>query len=350
MYFNGSSTAGLTIALTGTVASGDVYVVGQASAAAAIVAQADQTNGSGWFNGDDAVVLTHAGVAIDVIGQIGVDPGTEWGSGFTSTADNTLRRKPSVTAGDTNGSDAFDPAAEWDGFATDTFDGLGSHTVLAGDSAPTVVNITPVTGSTDVGIATNVVVTFSEPVTVDDGWYAIACSTSGTHAASVSAGPTVFTLDPTVDFTSGDECTVTISAALVHDQDTADPPDNLAADVTTTFTALDLCTASFTPAYAIEGSGAAAAITGPVSTKGVVVGDYEGPSPALRGFYLQDASGDGDPATSDGMFVFNGNNDSVDLGDVVVVSGTAAEFQGQTKISASSLPIAALAQRRRRWT
>ncbi|HSE98588.1 MAG TPA: hypothetical protein VLD57_10015, partial [Blastocatellia bacterium] len=64
---------------------------------------------------------------IDVIGQIGFDPGTEWGSGLTSTADNTLRRKASISAGDPNGSDPFDPSVEWDGFATDTFDGLGSH-------------------------------------------------------------------------------------------------------------------------------------------------------------------------------------------------------------------------------
>ena len=69
-----------------------------------------------------------ARTVLDVIGQVGFDPGTEWGTGLTSTADNTLRRKTAVTAGDTNGADAFDPAVEWDGFATDTFDGLGSHT------------------------------------------------------------------------------------------------------------------------------------------------------------------------------------------------------------------------------
>ena len=47
--------------------------------------------------------------------------------------------------------------------------------------------------------------------------------------------------------------------------------------------------------------------------------------------------GDGDPTTSDGIFVFNGNDDSVGLGDVVRVTGTAAEFQDQTQISASSV-------------
>ncbi|HEU5085842.1 MAG TPA: ExeM/NucH family extracellular endonuclease, partial [Roseiflexaceae bacterium] len=78
-----------------------------------------------------------------------------------------------------------------------------------------------------------------------------------------------------------------------------------------------------------------------VTVEGVVVGDYEGPSPALRGFYLQeeDADQDADPATSEGIFVFNGNNDSVSLGQVVRVTGTAGDFQGQTQISASSVQL-----------
>ena len=53
----------------------------------------------------------------------------------------------------------------------------------------------------------------------------------------------------------------------------------------------------------------------------------------MRGFFLQDLSGDDDPATSDGIFVFNGNNNSVNLGDVVRVSGKAEEYQGQTQLS-----------------
>ena len=139
MHFNGSATAGLTIALTGSVQPGDVYVVANAAANATILAQADQTNGAGWFNGDDAVVLRRGGVVLDVIGQIGFDPGTEWGTGLTSTADNTLRRNPTICAGDPNGANVFDPAVEWVGFATDTFDGLGVHTCATpAESAPAV--------------------------------------------------------------------------------------------------------------------------------------------------------------------------------------------------------------------
>ncbi|GAA1922014.1 ExeM/NucH family extracellular endonuclease [Microbacterium aoyamense] len=137
-YFNGATTAGLTIPLNGAVASGDVHVVAHGSANATILATADQTSSANWFNGDDAIVLTKGGTAIDAFGQVGFDPGTEWGTGLVSTADNTLRRQADVCAGDANASDVFDPSIEWDGFATDTFDGLGIHTTDCSDAEPPV--------------------------------------------------------------------------------------------------------------------------------------------------------------------------------------------------------------------
>ena len=97
------------------------------------------------------------------------------------------------------------------------------------------------------------------------------------------------------------------------------------------------CEEPFTPIFAIQGRGAEAAVTGTVTTRGIVIGDFEGPSPNLRGFYLQDGSGDGDPATSDGLFVFHGNADGVSLGQLVRVTGTAGEFQGQTQIAARAI-------------
>ena len=146
-YYNGSSEAGLTIDLTGTIASGSTYVIAQSSADAAILAVAQQTNGAGWFNGDDAVVLRRGGAEgelLDVIGQIGTDPSSQWGSGLTSTQNSTLRRQSNFCVGDTNPTDTFDPAIQWEGFAINTFDGLGSHSVTCGDgggggNAPSIV-------------------------------------------------------------------------------------------------------------------------------------------------------------------------------------------------------------------
>ncbi|NEQ22582.1 MAG: hypothetical protein F6K28_26055, partial [Microcoleus sp. SIO2G3] len=54
LYSNGSSSP-TTLNLTGTVASGDVFVFAQSSASSEILAQADQTSGAGLFNGDDAI-------------------------------------------------------------------------------------------------------------------------------------------------------------------------------------------------------------------------------------------------------------------------------------------------------
>ena len=95
------------------------------------------------------------------------------------------------------------------------------------------------------------------------------------------------------------------------------------------------CDGLYTPAYTIQGSGSSAAITGTVTTQGVAVGDFEGSS-GLQGFYLQDASGDSDPATSDGIFVFTGSADTVSAGQRVRVTGYARERFDQTTLNGSN--------------
>jgi hypothetical protein len=60
---------------------------------------------------------------------MGEDPGTSWGG---VTHDKTLRRKASVTEGDPNRTDPFDPTIEWDIYPIDTFDGLGFHIIGGG--------------------------------------------------------------------------------------------------------------------------------------------------------------------------------------------------------------------------
>ncbi|MFN0283207.1 MAG: ExeM/NucH family extracellular endonuclease [Kineosporiaceae bacterium] len=103
------------------------------------------------------------------------------------------------------------------------------------------------------------------------------------------------------------------------------------------------CSAADTAVGSVQGSGETSPLAGrTVTVQGTVVGDYEGPSPALRGFYVQDG-GDGDRATSDAVFVFNNlagiSPDTVSLGQVVQVTGTASEFQGQTQVSAAAIDV-----------
>ena len=201
------------------------------------------------------------------------------------------------------------------------------------DAAPAVASTVPADGASSVPLDSNVKITFTESVNVSGSWFTLSCSLSGAHDAIITGGPTEFTLDPGANFVDGDVCTLTVLASQVTDQDNNDPPDNMTVNFTASFSTGDACLAPYTPIYNIQGSGLTAAITGNVTTQGVVVGDNEGASPALRGFYLQDLSGDDDLTTSDGIFVFNGNNNNVNLGDVVRVSGKAEDYQGQTQLS-----------------
>ena len=89
------------------------------------------------------------------------------------------------------------------------------------------------------------------------------------------------------------------------------------------------------PIYSIQGSGLATRIPGTMTTKGVVVGDFEGTASA-SGFYIQDLTGDGNPATSDGIFVFTGASNLVSVGDVVRVTGFARERFNQTTLNGSN--------------
>ena len=143
VYANGSATATSTIALTGTIAAYGTFVLNNATAITA-----DQISGSLTFNGDDAVALRKASVLIDVIGLIGTDPGAEWGTGLTSTATNTLIRKSTIQNGDSNGSDTFDPATEWNGYAVDTWTYVGTHESICDPNPIITVSPTSLTGFT----------------------------------------------------------------------------------------------------------------------------------------------------------------------------------------------------------
>ena len=125
-YFNGSGEASVVASLSGSLEAGQVLTLCTSTLKDQLGAVCDQV-GRITFNGNDAVALTCDGKVLDVIGQIGVDPGSAWGTDSTTTLDHTLRRKCSVTAGEPSGLNAFDPSVEWESFPSDTFSGLGSR-------------------------------------------------------------------------------------------------------------------------------------------------------------------------------------------------------------------------------
>ncbi|NET03131.1 MAG: endonuclease [Symploca sp. SIO2B6] len=338
-YFNGNTSPSTTINLSGTITNNDVFVVADNDAAQAILNVADQTSTSNFFNGDDAIVLRKGGASgaiLDVIGQIGTDPGSQWGSGLTSTQNNTLRRQSSIVAGDTNPDDAFDPALEWDGFAQDTFDGLGSHTIDGGGNPTPGVTITESGGSTDVNEQSETTDTYTVALnTVPTGNVEIEIVADGETLLSTDGVNFLNSVTLTLNNTTV-EGTITVQA--VDDSDTEGSPhtgivthsiiNSADPDYSDTLTPIpDISVniidndVALTPIYDIQGAGHNSSLTGQsVVTNGVVT------ALASNGFYLQDPTGDGNNATSDGIFVFTSSSPSVSVGESVQVEGTVSEF------------------------
>ena len=102
------------------------------------------------------------------------------------------------------------------------------------------------------------------------------------------------------------------------------------------------CGDPFTPIYDVQGDGTASPLVGTeVAVEGVVVGDFQNnDSPDngdLNGFHVQDPTGDGDPTTSDGVFIYAPGGMDVSVGDAVRVRGSVSEYNGLTEISASQI-------------
>jgi len=138
LYSNGNSNANATFALSGVIGQNGVTVISRTNADATIVAQSDLFSGSVInFNGDDAIVLRKDGAVVDVIGQIGVDPGSEYSANGVGTRDETLVRLSSDSCGDENAYDAFDPSLSFQSYPRDTFTFLGTHNGLGDNDGET---------------------------------------------------------------------------------------------------------------------------------------------------------------------------------------------------------------------
>lgn len=200
-YANGATTTTLKMALssdpTATLANGSTFVISRSDADATIVAKANLLDAGKTvinFNGDDAIVLKHNGAIIDVIGKVGER--INWGT-TVKTIDQTLVRKSSVTTGDKNPDDAFDPALEWDNMGKDVFTYLGSHT-MDGGSTPVETKVANVTATPVAGaVAAGTSVTLST-ATADAKIYYTTDGSQPTASSSEYKAPIVINEDVTI--------------------------------------------------------------------------------------------------------------------------------------------------------
>ncbi|HAD95829.1 MAG TPA: hypothetical protein DCG19_00405 [Cryomorphaceae bacterium] len=130
-YPDGESvlTPGHTLGLSGTLGANSSWVVGAASASAAITSVSNLTSSllDSLLSGNDAVALVNiaSGDTLDIIGRIGEDPGASgWMVGAGTTVDYTLIREHYIQKGSPNWAFSAD---HWIVESIGFTDSLGGH-------------------------------------------------------------------------------------------------------------------------------------------------------------------------------------------------------------------------------
>lgn len=207
-------------------------------------------------------------------------------------------------------------------------------TVTDGGVASANVSISDV--SLSEGDAGTQVMTFTVTRTDTTGAFSVDYATAD---GSALAGQDYAETHGTLTFEAGGPATQTVSVTISGDA-TPEPNEaftvNLSNLVVTSGAAAlvdavgqgAIVNDDFAPVaiYDIQGAGHLSAYDGQtVSTRGVVTAiDTTG----SRGFWIQDVTGDGNDATSDAIFVFTNAVPTVQIGDLVQVSGTVDEYNG----------------------
>lgn len=259
-YTNGSSSVSNTLTLSGTIASEGTFIIENSSESLAVSADLSTTNSVMQFNGDDVVALRKSGVIVDVIGQIGTDPGTQW-AGTCGAQNITLIRNASVVAGDTDGSNAFTTDTEWSCTTVNDVSNLGSHVISCSSGTPEINvlgnSVSIASGTTDVTTTND---TFFGAVSTSSATIVktFTIQNTGDGTLTLSGNPVISTGDA-ADFTVTSNPSLTISASSSTTfQVTFDPSADSVRTTTITISSDDADEGTYT--FNISGKGNTAAV------------------------------------------------------------------------------------------
>ena len=342
-YNNGSPTASDSLFPQGTLADGDVFIIANPSANATILAEADTTHTMTFYNGDDAIAIidTVLGDTLDIIGIIGVDPGSGWTVGSGATNNSTLVRQASIYDGTTNWTTSV---GQWDVFPIDMVDSLGAHYInpCTGPSVPMLsfagssmlvnegdgsFNVTVNISSPDMLVATSVEVTLNTTVST--------ATTGGTDFTFAS--PVVVTF-PAADSTPqiinipiNDDALVEGDELIVFTLKNPSGTVTYGTDsLVVTLEDNDFPTYPIATVASVDGSGVADSLGVVCRITGVVYGGNLRPS-GLQFTLI-------DPTDGIGVFNFSGvSGYTVTEGDSIAIIGEITQFNGLTQIQPDSI-------------
>ncbi len=217
-FNNGATSANDSLSFpAGTMLmGGDVYIIANPSADAAVLGVADTTHTTTFYNGDDVLILvdTTMGDTVDVIGELGVDPGTNWTVGTGATSEYTLVRMASVNEGTT---DWAIGATQWLVFPQNTYDSLDAHYMTPCGAASTdpEVSFAMTTLSVDetVGTASFDISLANAPADT------VAVDVMLAMSGSAMSGMDFTWMDTTIVFPASATAPISLDVAIIDDAD-----------------------------------------------------------------------------------------------------------------------------------
>jgi endonuclease G, mitochondrial len=126
----------------------------------------------------------------------------------------------------------FNPTGSDDGLAIDDFS-LTANGIFV-DQAPAVTSTSPAAGMSNVPVTSAIIITFNEMVNATGNAFSLVCGGAQTFSQSASPASS-FTLTPVSPLPFSANCTVTVDASRITDNDANDPPDQMAANVSFSF-------------------------------------------------------------------------------------------------------------------
>ncbi|MFD2185046.1 ExeM/NucH family extracellular endonuclease, partial [Rhodoplanes azumiensis] len=242
----------------------------------------------------------------------------------------------------------YDPSGADDGLAIDNFSltakapapiptvSIDSVSVLEGDSGTKVMTFTVTRSDTSTAFSVNYA-TANGTATAGSDY--VAQNGTLTFAAG---GPATQQVSITIYGDTINEGNETFTVALSNVVNTTGTTAIGTGTGTGTIVNDDV---AVTKISAVQGSGASSPMVGQtVTIDAIVVGDFQNGdgdnARNLNGFYLQEeaSDSDGNPLTSEGIFVYGGLT-NVNLGDRVRVTGVVSEYFGMTEVTATSVAV-----------
>jgi DNA/RNA endonuclease G (NUC1) len=216
--------------LGGTIAPGEYYLIKLATNGA-VGAEVPAANINGTLNmsgSNGKVALVRNGdplsgcvVSDPVVDLVGYGSTANCREGATNapTLNNgtaAIRKNGGFTDTNVNGSD----------FVSGTPNPRRTSPIV--ELPPSVLSTDPRNNNTTAPRDASITVSFTEAVTVEDGWFSISCASTGLHnsATIATGGPTSWIIIPNVNFQAGEQCTITVNKDFVRDADLDDAGTN----------------------------------------------------------------------------------------------------------------------------